>query len=121
MTIISYLRTLILAIGAAEQLAEIGIDAEVIDIRTLKPLDMETIVASVKKTHRAVIVEEDWKSVGMGAEIAARIIEGAFDYLDAPIARVALAECQCLTRSRSNSLLFRRRMTLSRRLGKSWE
>ncbi|MDI6829307.1 MAG: pyruvate dehydrogenase complex E1 component subunit beta [Armatimonadota bacterium] len=91
-TIISYLRTLILAIGAAEQLAEIGIDAEVIDIRTLKPLDMETIVASVKKTHRAVIVEEDWKSVGMGAEIAARIIEGAFDYLDAPIARVALAE-----------------------------
>ncbi len=91
-TIISYLRTLILAIRAAEQLADMGIDAEVIDIRTLKPLDTETIVASVKKTHRALIVEEDWKSVGMGAEITARIIEGAFDYLDAPIVRIALAE-----------------------------
>lgn len=91
-TIISYLRTLILAMKAAEHLADIGIDAEVVDVRTLRPLDTETIVGSVKKTHRAVIVEEDWKSVGMGAEISARILEGAFDYLDAPVMRVALAE-----------------------------
>ncbi|MCL6520722.1 MAG: pyruvate dehydrogenase complex E1 component subunit beta [Armatimonadetes bacterium] len=91
-TIISYLRTLILAMKAAEHLADLGIDAEVVDVRTLRPLDTETIVGSVRKTHRAVIVEEDWKSVGMGAEISARILEGAFDYLDAPVMRVALAE-----------------------------
>ncbi len=66
-----------------------GIDAEVIDLRTLKPMDTETIIESVKKTGRAVTVEEGWQQSGVGAEIAARIMEHAFDYLDAPVARVS--------------------------------
>ena len=65
-----------------------NISAEVIDLRTLKPMDSETIVASVKKTGRLVTVEEGWKQSGVGAEIAARVMEQAFDYLDAPVARV---------------------------------
>lgn len=76
------------ALDAAEKLAEIGIDAEVIDLRTLRPLDTETIVNSVKKTNRIVAVEESWPFAGMGAEIAAQIMEHAFDYLDAPVKRV---------------------------------
>jgi pyruvate dehydrogenase E1 component beta subunit len=77
------------ALKAAEELASEGIDAEVIDLRTLKPMDAETIVESVKKTGRAVTVEEGWAQSGVGAEIAARIMEHAFDYLDAPVARVS--------------------------------
>ena len=77
---------------AAAQLAELGIDAEVIDLRSLRPLDTETILASVARTHRAVIVEEAWKSGGFAAEVSARIMEGAFDALDAPVARVCGAE-----------------------------
>ena len=65
-----------------------GIDAEVIDLRTLKPMDIETVVASVQKTGRCVTVEEGWAQSGVGAEIAARLMELAFDYLDAPVARV---------------------------------
>ncbi|AIF81885.1 pyruvate dehydrogenase subunit beta [endosymbiont of Acanthamoeba sp. UWC8] len=76
------------ALDAAEKLAEIGINAEVIDLRTLRPLDTETIVNSVKKTNRIVAVEESWPFAGMGAEIAAQIMEHAFDYLDAPVKRV---------------------------------
>lgn len=91
-TLISYSRMLILCMKAADQLSSEGIDTEVIDVRTLRPLDMDTILKSVKKTHKAVIVEEDWKSAGMGAEIESRIFEGAFDYLDAPVNRVAAAE-----------------------------
>ena len=64
-------------------------EAEVIDLRTLRPMDSDTIVASVKKTGRAVTVEEGWQQSGVGAEIAARIMEHAFDYLDAPVARVS--------------------------------
>ena len=74
---------------AADELAKEGIEAEFIDLRTLRPLDTETIVASVKKTGRAVTVEEGWQQSGVGAEIAARIMEHAFDYLDAPVARVS--------------------------------
>jgi pyruvate dehydrogenase E1 component beta subunit len=74
---------------AADELAKDGIEAEVIDLRTLRPMDTETIVASVKKTGRAVCVEEGWQQSGVGAEIAARIMEHAFDYLDAPVARVS--------------------------------
>jgi pyruvate dehydrogenase E1 component beta subunit len=74
---------------AAEELAKEGIEAEVIDLRTLRPLDTETILESVKKTSRAVTVEEGWQQNGVGAELAARIMEGAFDYLDAPVARVS--------------------------------
>ncbi|MBS0534605.1 MAG: pyruvate dehydrogenase complex E1 component subunit beta [Proteobacteria bacterium] len=77
------------ALEAAETLAKEGIDAEVIDLRTLKPMDTETIVESVKKTGRLVTVEEGWAQSGVGAEIAARMMEQAFDYLDAPVARVA--------------------------------
>ncbi len=77
------------ALEAAEQLAEQGIDAEVIDLRTLRPLDSETIIQSVKKTNRIVTVEEGWGFCGIGSEIAAMVQEEAFDYLDAPIARVA--------------------------------
>ena len=77
------------ALKAAEELAKEGIEAEVIDLRTLRPLDTETIVASVKKTNRAVTIEEGWQQSGVGAEIAARIMEHAFDYLDAPVKRVS--------------------------------
>jgi pyruvate dehydrogenase E1 component subunit beta len=88
-TIISWSMGMIYALKAAEELANDGIDAEVIDLRTLKPMDTDTIVASVQKTGRAVTVEEGWQQSGVGAEIAARIMEHAFDYLDAPIARVS--------------------------------
>lgn len=91
-TLITYARMLLYCQKAAEQLASEGIEAEIVDVRTLRPLDTDTIVSSVKKTHRAIVVEEDWKSVGMGAEIAARIVENAFDYLDAPVIRLSLAE-----------------------------
>ena len=88
-TIISWSMGMTYALKAAEELAGAGIDAEVIDLRTLKPMDSETIVASVQKTGRAVTVEEGWQQSGVGAEIAARIMEHAFDYLDAPVARVS--------------------------------
>ena len=75
------------ALKAADELAKEGIEAEVIDVRTLRPLDTDTIVASVKKTGRAVTVEEGWQQNGVGAEIAARLMEHAFDFFDAPLAR----------------------------------
>jgi len=78
---------------AAEKMAGQGIDVEVVDPRTLYPLDMETIIASVKKTHRLVITHEEVKFAGSGAEIAAQVAEKAFDYLDAPILRVAAPYC----------------------------
>ncbi|MFD2180765.1 pyruvate dehydrogenase complex E1 component subunit beta [Rhodoplanes azumiensis] len=77
------------ALKAAEKLAEQGIDAEVIDLRTIRPMDTETIVASVKKTGRCVVVEECWPQSGVASEIATRIMEHAFDWLDAPVARVS--------------------------------
>jgi len=76
------------ALKAADELAKENISAEVIDLRTLKPMDSDTIIESVKKTGRLVTVEEGWKQSGVGAEIAARMMEQAFDYLDAPVARV---------------------------------
>jgi pyruvate dehydrogenase E1 component beta subunit len=88
-TIISWSNGMSYALKAADELAKEGIEAEVIDLRTLRPMDTETIVASVKKTGRAVTVEEGWQQSGVGAEIAARIMEHAFDYLDAPVARVS--------------------------------
>lgn len=92
LTIVTYSRMLFIALQAARALAEEGIEAEVIDLRTLRPLDMETVVASVRKTNRVMVLEEDWRSGGMGAEVASRIYEEAFDYLDAPVARLAAAE-----------------------------
>ena len=87
-TITAHSRAVGLALEAAERLAGEGIEAEVIDLRTLRPLDHETVVASVKKTNRLVTVEEGWGPMGVGAEVIARVLEHAFDYLDAPPARV---------------------------------
>ncbi len=88
-TIISWSNGMSYALKAADELAKEGIEAEVIDLRTLRPMDTDTIVASVKKTGRAVTVEEGWQQNGVGAEIAARLVEHAFDYLDAPVLRVS--------------------------------
>ena len=88
-TVVSWSNGMSYALKAADELAKDGIEAEVIDLRTLRPLDTGTIIASVKKTGRAVTVEEGWQQSGVGAEIAARIMEHAFDYLDAPVARVS--------------------------------
>jgi pyruvate dehydrogenase E1 component beta subunit len=88
-TLISWSNGMTYALKAAEELAGEGIEAEVIDLRTLRPLDTDTLIASVKKTGRAVTVEEGWQQSGVGAEVAARIMEHAFDYLDAPVARVS--------------------------------
>ena len=89
---ITYGGTLFKTLQAAEELARGGIDAEVIDLRTLRPLDTATIVASVGRTHRAVIVDEGWRSGSISAEIMARMMEHAFYELDAPVARVCSAE-----------------------------
>ena len=88
-TIVSWSNGMTYALKAADELAKEGIEAEVIDLRTLRPMDTDTIIASVKKTGRAVTVEEGWQQNGIGGEIAARIMEHAFDYLDAPVTRVS--------------------------------
>jgi pyruvate dehydrogenase E1 component beta subunit len=88
-TIVSWSIGMTYALKAAEELAKEGIAAEVIDLRTLRPMDTDTIVESVKKTGRCVVVEEGWPQSGVAAEVATRIGERAFDYLDAPVARVS--------------------------------
>jgi pyruvate dehydrogenase E1 component beta subunit len=92
LTIVTYGASLFKALEAAETLAGEGIDAEVIDLRTLRPLDDETILASVAKTHRVLIVDEGWRSGSISAEISARLMESAFYELDAPVARLCSAE-----------------------------
>ncbi len=92
LTIVTYGGTLSKALAAAEDLATHGVDAEVIDLRVLRPLDDATMVASVARTHRAVIVDEGWRSGSLAAEISARLVEQAFYDLDAPIERVCSAE-----------------------------
>ncbi|MDP6428944.1 MAG: pyruvate dehydrogenase complex E1 component subunit beta [Rhodospirillales bacterium] len=91
-SIVAYSRMVGVALEAAETLAEEGISAEVINLRSLRPLDVETIVASIKKTNRLVSVEEGWPAAGIGSEIAAIAMEQAFDYLDAPVRRVCGAD-----------------------------
>ena len=92
-TVVAYSRMAAVALEVAERLAESdGIDVEVVDLRSLRPLDRDTVIASVKKTHCAVVLEDDWLTYGIGAEIAATISDGAFDWLDAPVRRVAMAE-----------------------------
>ena len=91
-TIVTYSKMLQISMEAAGQLAREGIEAEVIDLRSLRPLDLDPVFESFKKTNRAVIVEEGWKSFGVGAEVAARTYDECFDYLDAPIKRVAQLE-----------------------------
>lgn len=87
-TLVAYSRMAVEALTAAEQLAAEGIDCEVIDLRTVSPIDIETVLASVRKTNRVVVVHEAVRSGGLGAELAAQVQEHAFDYLDAPVARV---------------------------------
>jgi pyruvate dehydrogenase E1 component beta subunit len=91
-TITAFSRMVGMALQAAEKLAELGISAEVINLRTIRPLDVETIANSVKKTNRLVSVEEGWAYAGMGAEMAALMMEHCFDDLDAPVVRVAGAD-----------------------------
>jgi pyruvate dehydrogenase E1 component beta subunit len=87
-TLVAHSRMVGFALQAAEKLAEDGIDAEVIDLRTLRPLDTDTVIESVKKTNRIVTCEEGWRYMGVGAEICATVVNEAFDYLDAPPTRV---------------------------------
>ncbi len=88
-TIVSWSMGMSYALKAADELAKEGISAEVIDLRTMRPMDTETVVQSVMKTGRCVVVEEGWQQSGVAAEVSARIMEHAFDYLDAPVARVS--------------------------------
>jgi pyruvate dehydrogenase E1 component beta subunit len=87
-TLVAYSRMVGFCLAAAEELAKEGIEAEVVDLRTIRPMDIETVVESVKKTNRLVTVEEGWGPMGIGAEVAAKVTELAFDYLDAPPMRV---------------------------------
>jgi len=91
-TIVTYCKGLDLSLKAADQLAKENIEVEIVDLRSLRPLDMDPVIESFKKTNRAVIVEEGWKSYGVGAEVQSRIYEEAFDYADAPIKRIAQKE-----------------------------
>jgi pyruvate dehydrogenase E1 component beta subunit len=91
-TLVTYGGTLGTTLTAAEELAAAGVDVEVIDLRTLRPLDDATVVESVRRTHRAVVVDEGWRSGSLSAEITARVVEQAFYDLDAPVARVCSAE-----------------------------
>lgn len=91
-TLVTYSKGLEISTKAAEHLSKDGIEAEIVDLRSLRPLDMGPVLESFKKTNRAVVVEEGWKSFGVGAEITSRIYEQAFDFVDAPIRRVAQDE-----------------------------
>ena len=91
-TIVTYSKGLEISMKAADELVKEGIEVEIVDLRSLRPLDMDPVIESFKKTNRAVIVEEGWKSYGVGAEVASRIYEQAFDYVDAPVVRVAQKE-----------------------------
>ena len=94
-TLVAWSMGMSYALKAADELAKDGISAEVIDLRTLRPMDIDTIVESVKKTGRIVTVEEGWRQSGVGAEIAAQVVEHAFDWLDAPVLRVTPRTCRC--------------------------
>ncbi len=91
-TLVTYSKMVSYSLQAANQLSKEGIDVEVVDLRCLRPLDMGPVIESFKHTNRAVIAEEGWRSFGVGAEVASRIYEEAFDYVDAPIRRVAQKE-----------------------------
>ena len=91
-TIVAFSRMVGQALAAAEVLAADGIEAEVLDLRSIRPLDAAAVIASVRRTHRLVTVEEGWAFAGIGAEIAATVMDQAFDELDAPVARIAGAD-----------------------------
>jgi pyruvate dehydrogenase E1 component beta subunit len=88
-TLVTYSHGVVTAMNAAAQLAEQGIEAEVVDLRSLKPMDIETVARSLRKTHHAVVIDETWREYGVGAEVTARIMEDCFDDLDAPVVRVS--------------------------------
>lgn len=92
LTVVTYSRMVLVALQAAEVLAREGIEIEIVDLRSLRPLDTDRAVASIKKTNQALVLEEDWKSYGIGAEVTARLQEEAFDYLDGPIRRIGQLE-----------------------------
>ena len=92
LTLVSFNKMMLETISAADALAKEGISAEVIDLRTIRPLDYETIVASVKKTNRLVVIDESWPFAGVSAEVAYEVQKYAFDYLDAPVIRVNSAD-----------------------------
>jgi pyruvate dehydrogenase E1 component beta subunit len=91
-TIVAYSRMLLEALTAAEELSREGIECEVVDLRTLRPLDLDTVAESVARTHRAVVCGEDWRTGGFGATLAVEVQDRCFDVLDAPVARVAMAD-----------------------------
>ncbi len=92
LTIVTYGRMLQTSLGAADMLANDGVEVEIVDLRTLRPLDMRPVYESVRKTYHVVVVTEEWRSFGVGAEVAARIGEECFDWLDAPVGRVGAEE-----------------------------
>jgi len=87
-TIVSHSRMANVAMAAAQELGEIGISAEIVDLRSLRPLDMDTVMKSVEKTHNVIVLEETWKTGGFGGEIASQIVELGFNFLDSPIMRI---------------------------------
>jgi pyruvate dehydrogenase E1 component beta subunit len=91
-TIVTYGRMLQTSLGAADMLAKDGVEVEIVDLRTLRPLDLEPAYASVRKTNRAVVVTEEWPTGGLQAEVSARIGAECFDWLDAPVGRVGAEE-----------------------------
>jgi pyruvate dehydrogenase E1 component beta subunit len=105
-TICAHSRMLIVAMDAAAELEKEGISAEVVDMRALRPLDMVPVIESVKKTSRLITVEEGWRSYGVGSEIASRVYEEAFDYLDAPVARIGAAEVPAPYNKRLEKIAF---------------
>ncbi|MBE0568222.1 MAG: alpha-ketoacid dehydrogenase subunit beta [Deltaproteobacteria bacterium] len=115
-TIVTYSRMLHVAMGAASDLAKAGIECEVIDLRTLRPLDMAPVYESVEKTHRALIVEEDWTTCGMGAEIAARISHDRFDLLDVPVERMGQVEVPMPYAKNLEELMFPDEKSVARKV-----
>jgi pyruvate dehydrogenase E1 component beta subunit len=91
-TIVSFGKIMKVALEAAEELAKEGIDAEVIDLRSIRPMDIPCIINSIKKTNRLVVVEESWPIASISSEIAFRVQKDAFDYLDAPVHRICLSD-----------------------------
>ncbi|MEI7642832.1 MAG: transketolase C-terminal domain-containing protein [Chloroflexales bacterium] len=112
-TVVAYSRMTAVAMQVAQRMEQEGISVEVVDLRSLRPLDRPTIIESVRRTNRAVVIAEDWYSYGITAEIAATIQEQAFDYLDAPVQRVAGLEVplpyakdlSAVTKPSANSLI----------------
>ena len=91
-TLISHGKMVLVALQAADQMAKEGINCDVVDLRTIRPMDVETIAASVRKTNRAVVVEEGWEMCGVGAQVVDYVQRHCFDHLDAPVLRVHQAD-----------------------------